>query len=354
MENYDEILERMRGRYKELTGFEPYEESDIGVRLRVLAGELFGMGVNIEWVKRQMNFTTAEGEYLDYHAEYRGLKRYSATKSVGEVIFSMSSPAVQDVVIPKGCVVATTDKEPLCYETTENVTISIGTTAVHAPVAAMEAGRKYNAAVGKITVFVTPVALVDGVTNPDALEGGCDTESDESLRSRISDSLKNIVCAANCAYYRSSAMQVEGVASVSVVPKERGAGTVDVYIAAQGAEVSDETLERVQEKLSREREVNVDVLVKKATSVAVNYYLQIETKSGYEFEDVKNSCVEALTDFVEEADTGGSLTLTKAGERIIRTEGVEDYSFANFTNRDIHLEPWQFATVGSVTVVEGL
>ena len=354
MESYEEVLERMSERYKELTGITPGEDSDIGVRLRILAGEIYSTQVNIDWLRRQTNFTTAQGEYLDYHAQQRGIARHEASKSVGNVIFSLSLPAASDVTVPKGTVVSTSDAEPLCFETVEEVIISAGTTAIHADVEAIEAGRRYNVTEGKISSFVTPVALVSSVTNPDPLEGGSDEESDENLRARLADSLKNASCATNCAYYRDAAVSVSGVSSACVVPKARGVGTVDVYIAAQGAEVSDETLVTVQEKLSKEREVNVDVLVKKASPAQVNYYLQIELASGYEFEAVKARCLQALNDFVAEARVGGTLTLTKAGERIIHTEGVEDYSFKNYTNRDIYLEPSQFAVAGSFVIAEGI
>ncbi len=355
MESYDEILLRMKEKYKTLTGIEVSGESDIGVRLSVLAGEILSTKMNIEWLKTQTSLKTATGEFLDSHGALRGLGRYKAAKAQGNVIFTLAQVLDRDVFIPKGVVVsANVYDEVLCFETVEDATVFSGDTSVHVMVRAVCEGRKYNVKAGAVNAFVTAPSLVASVTNPDAFEGGADTESDESFRKRIEESLKTPPCSTNSAYYKNAALTVSGVASAGVVPKGRGAGTVDVYIAAQGAEVSDETLKEVQELLQREREVNVDVLVKKAVPVGVNFYLQIDVKEGFDYFVVSRKCREALLSFIAESSVGARLTLTKAGEKIMHIEGVEDYSFMNFTNKNIVLEPYEFAVAGTVTVVEGV
>ena len=106
METYDTILKRMKEKYTELSGNIPAENSDIAVRLSVLAGEIYSSLVNMEWVKRQMFVSSAQGEYLDYHAQERGLERRGASYAFGSVIFSVTEPAVTDINIPAGTVVA--------------------------------------------------------------------------------------------------------------------------------------------------------------------------------------------------------------------------------------------------------
>ena len=355
MESYDEILTRMIENYESKTGITPAKESDIYVRLSVLAGEIFSTKMSLEYIKSQTQLQSASGEFLDSHGALRGLKRYKASKAFGEVIFSLSGVSDRDVLIPKGVVVsAGGDEEALCFETTQEVTILKGNTSVHANIQAVSEGRKYNVRAGSVRNFTTAVSFVTSVTNPDDLEGGSDMESDESFRERIVESLKNPPCATNCSYYKNTALSVSGVSGAGVVPKVRGAGTVDVYIAAQGAQVSDETLLKVQALLSQEREVNVDVKVQKANEVLVNYYLQIDVKDGYDFAEVKKKCKTALSDYIARSGVGGKLTLTKAGERIIHIEGVEDYSFSNYTNKDIDLSDDEFARENVITVVEGV
>lgn len=53
-ETYESILSRMQGRFQELAGFPADDASDIGIRLKVLAGELFSACTNLDWLKRQV------------------------------------------------------------------------------------------------------------------------------------------------------------------------------------------------------------------------------------------------------------------------------------------------------------
>ncbi len=46
-ETYESILSRMQDRFQELAGFPADDASDIGIRLKVLAGELFSACTNL-------------------------------------------------------------------------------------------------------------------------------------------------------------------------------------------------------------------------------------------------------------------------------------------------------------------
>ena len=54
-EEYSKVLERMRNEYYRQTGMFPDENSDIQIKMKILAGELHALGVNIDWLKRQLN-----------------------------------------------------------------------------------------------------------------------------------------------------------------------------------------------------------------------------------------------------------------------------------------------------------
>ena len=53
MESYQGILTRMEEAYRAETGQEVTAVSDLGLRLRVLAGELFRLEGELEWLGRQ-------------------------------------------------------------------------------------------------------------------------------------------------------------------------------------------------------------------------------------------------------------------------------------------------------------
>ena len=86
MDKYEEILAKMQNKYKELTGTDPDEASDIGIRLKVLAAELLSAYAELNWMKQQMFPHTASGVYLDMHADQRGITRKEGAKATGEEI----------------------------------------------------------------------------------------------------------------------------------------------------------------------------------------------------------------------------------------------------------------------------
>ncbi len=354
MMTFEEILERMKSKYTELSGNVPSENSDVSVRMTVLAGEIYSSLVNMEWLKRQMFASSAQGEYLDFHAQARGLERRKASCAAGSVIFSVSEAAVSQINIPKGTVVATSTGTPLRFETTQEVFIPAGATSVHAQIRSLETGRKNNVAAGKITVMVTPPASVEAVTNPDPCVSGTDTESDDSLRARIIESYKFASNGTNCAYYKTVSTQIEGVASAGVVPRGRGAGTVDVYVSGEGSEVSDEVLEKVQKVLSEKREVNVDVKAFRAEPESVGLYIYLDVADGYEFEEVKARCLQAVEDYICSRGVGGSVYLNHISEVIYHLEGVRDFYLPATSNHNIKCAEDRYLVPGKIIIAEGL
>lgn len=351
---YDEILSTMKEKYTELSGITPSENSDITLRMKVLAGEIYNSLVNVEWLKTQMLPDSATGEYLDYHASERGLARREAAFSQGEVIFSRMLMTVKDTLIPAKTIVATVGDDPVYFETTQDATILAETYSTIVPVRAITAGTSGNVPEKAISVIVTPITGVQEVTNPDACESGADAESDESLRVRILESIKAPSNGTNCSYYKKICEEIPTVTSAGVVPRGRGAGTVDVYVAAQGAEVSDEVLETVQAKLSELREVNVDVKAYKAQLTPVSIYLRIDVLEGYEFEDVENRCIKALSEYISTRGVGGNVLLSEAGDRIQHTRGIKEYTLFSYANSDVRCDESHCPCVGTISVKEGV
>ena len=61
---YEEIYNRMKQTYETERGDTVDEASDIAIRLRTLAGEIYNMQSSLEWTKRQFFAATATGESL--------------------------------------------------------------------------------------------------------------------------------------------------------------------------------------------------------------------------------------------------------------------------------------------------
>ena len=93
----------MKRRYQEESGFEIDEASDVAIRLRVLAGEIYNMQTTLDWTKRQFFPETATGDYLGFLARQRGLERYPAAKAKGSLTFSVNLAEYLIVIINPTC-----------------------------------------------------------------------------------------------------------------------------------------------------------------------------------------------------------------------------------------------------------
>ena len=73
MKTVDEIFEEMLSCFGEKTGVELEAGCDLAVRLYAAAAQVYALYVQADWVARQAFPQTAEGEYLDLHAQLRSL-----------------------------------------------------------------------------------------------------------------------------------------------------------------------------------------------------------------------------------------------------------------------------------------
>ena len=323
----------MKNSYSSYAGFTPAEESDIMIRLRVLAGEIYQQQAHADYIKRQLFPMTAEGEYLDLHAAERGLTRKAATTATGRVRFYPEEETHGDILIPAGTVVATyTDMRR--YITDSDTVLQSGDGNVLVDVTAEAPGAAYNARGRTICVIVTPVLGIGRVNNGLDFTNGSDEESDDELRARIVDSYVNIANGANAAYYRRLALSVEGVYSASVVGRGRGNGTVDVYISARGREVSSAVMDRVQALMDECREVNTDVQVCDPDEMNITLYIQLSVVPGYSFSAVSAEVENAVENYINGLGIGQDVLLSKVGELVYHIEGVQDYRFVESYGSD--------------------
>ena len=216
MKEWTEIYEQLRGTFAQRAGFVPSEGCDSAVRLYALAAELQSLLMQADWVLDQSFPQTAQGMYLDYHAETRGITRGAAEKAVGTLRFAAADKVTAACPIEKGTVCMTA--EGVRFETTEDAAIAVGSQWVDVPAQAAEAGAGGNVIAGTVTLLsAMPVGVVQ-CTNPAAFSGGCDAESDEALRGRVLASYQRLPNGANAAYYEQEAMRYPGVAAAKAAP----------------------------------------------------------------------------------------------------------------------------------------
>ena len=349
MKELTEIYEEMRGTFAQKAGFEPSEGCDSAVRLYALAAELEALLMQADWVLDQSFPQTAQGTYLDYHAETRGLTRAAAEKASGVLRFAAADKVTAACGIEKGTVCMTA--EGVRFETTEDAAIAVGSQWADVPAQAVEAGAGGNAIAGTITLMSVMPAGVVQCTNPAAFSGGCDAESDEALRERILASYRRLPNGANAAYYEQEALRYPGVAAAKAVGRARGIGTVNVVIATHAGVPDTELLTAVETELQKRREIAVDLKVLAPTVETVAVTAALKAASGYTFAEVKAGAQSTLEALFTGALLGKSVTTAKLLTLLCGVEGVENVHLTA-PAADVSISATELPTLGTVTLTE--
>ena len=348
-ETYDEILQRMQDKFEELAGYEADEAGDIGIRLRLLAGEIYSLGYNIDAIKKQMFPGTATGEYLDLHAQQRGLVRKEGKKAAGTIVFRLDMPLEYAVTIPAGTICTVSDGS-LNYVTTAAQTINRGSTYAWVPCKAEYSGEQYNIGSGLVNTVVTYFSVGISVNNSTSFSGGTDDESDESLRKRLFENYSNTPDGANGAYYARIAERVEGVQSALAKYDVQDPGKVTVYLGGHGDMISDDVLNEAISVLEEYTPLGIVLDVNKAYSRAVEVRVGISTENGYTFAAVSAAVEAKIREFLLSKAVGEDVYLANLGRALLEVDGVKNYVFDNMT--DIYIDDTRFAVPGYLYVTE--
>ncbi len=349
-ETYNQIYERMKNNYIESSGNNFDEASEIAVRMKVMAGEIFNAYSSLEWLKRQMFASSASGEYLDYIARERGIERRQATKAKGVLTFSVEEASSDPILIPRGTVVVTPGSNPLRFYTTEDAVLPLMTMSVSVNAEAEVAGFAGNILAGINFLPVSVPAEIVQIRNNSRFVGGADTETDSSLRERIKDTYYCVPNGMNKAYYQQLAKKVEGVKKVGVVSFARGAGTINVYVSGNEDDISQAVVDEVAQVIQSEREINLDVQVFAAVKSPYNLNVTVKAKAGYTQNDVTELITQAFEEYLSTIPMGGKLYLSSLGKYFLETDCIENYEFdMSMTNAIV---PGSQYFVSGETVIE--
>jgi len=323
--DYEQILERMQDKYRELTGFSADDASDIGIRLKVLAGEAESLYSQMSGLRSQIFAQTATDESLDLHAETRGIVRKPAIAAAGILRFTREVPSSFDIPLPRGILCSTRSDPQIHFETIEDAVLEAGETEADVPAAAVDAGVSGNVLGSKICLMITGAPGITAVSNPDAFTGGADAESDHMLRTRLLSSFENISNSTNRAFYFDAAMSHDDVVSANILPRARGRGTVDVVIACHSPEQEAGAAQDLREHLEVEKEINVDVKVYPAVRDEVDVKVEIDVEPGVHFGQAVDDCTATIRNYLSVLEVGRPLMLSRLGRELLNVEGVRNY-----------------------------
>lgn len=350
IKDQEQIYTEMRDALVSETGLAVSDSGDMAIRLRAFAAQVCSLWVQADWLERQCFPQTAEDTYLDYHAELRGLARLGAAKASGTIRFSVTEPRAADLAISSGVTCLTVGG--VGFVTTEGGVIAAGKTSCDVRAEAKEPGDSGNAAVGSVTVMAQSPVGVEACVNPASFTGGRDAESDSDLRARILASYRKLPNGANAAYYETLVLGVEGVAAVSVVPKARGIGTVDIIVADENGVPSDELIAEVERVVNEQREICVSIEVKPPEPVTVDVGVDVWPASGYTFAKAKLDAEAAVRSVFTGRALGKDLLLAKLGYEIFSCgESIMNYKLTSPT-ADVAVSAYQLPVPGSISITQ--
>ena len=349
MKTVETIYEEMLEQFGTRTGLEPVEGCDLSARLYAVAAQVYALYVQADWVARQAFPQTAQGEYLDRHAQLRGLERKEPVAARGVVRFSGEISENTDRPIPAGTVCMTAGL--IRFETIEDGLLAAGQAHVDVPVQALVPGISGNVAAGTILSMAVAPAGISACSNPSPCQGGVDREGDEQLRQRVLDTFQRLPNGANAAFYQQGALSFDPVAAAVVVPKPRGTGTLDVVVATHQGLPDRDLLDELAKYFQHRREIAVEVQVRAPQTQAVQVAVQVAPHSEYRAEQVLEEVEDAVRGWFTGQRLGHDVLLAQLGSLIYGCDGVANYAILSPTT-DVEVEQDVLPVLDTLTVEE--
>lgn len=216
VQTYEEILLRMMDRVPDT--LDKREGSIIYDALAPAAAELAQMYIELEYCFNQSFVDSADGDYLTRLCSQFGIDRKSATYTVGKGIFKNVSNEPFNVEIGSRFSI-----ENLNYVVTEKINEGIYKLQCE------EAGTFGNSVIGDLI----PIDYITGLasaTLTEVLIPGENEESDDDLRDRYFEYVRNPAYGGNIADYKRKVKLLDGVGQVKVFPVWNGGGTVKIVL----------------------------------------------------------------------------------------------------------------------------
>lgn len=274
------------------------------------------------------------GSYLDEHAKGRNIYRRAATAASGEITIA----GTVGTVIPAGSLFATAsvnDDPSVDYATTDAVTIP-DTGSVTVTVRCTQTGIIGNTGAGTIVLVASKLTGITSVTNADAITGGTETETDDSLRQRVTEYDQGqgnsfTGCAAD---YKRWAESVAGVGEATVIPAQDDTGLVRIIITdANGSPANDELCQKVYDYImqsddrnSRLAPINAYLEVSPPATINIGISATVELDEGATIESVKTALLAQLTRYLPEALDDREIKYSAIWNALSSTAGVYDHT----------------------------
>lgn len=274
------------------------------------------------------------GTYLDDHARSRAMSRRAATAANGTLTITGDANSV----IPAGSTFSTSsiNGEPsVDYKTTEEIKIpSSGTVSVYVECA--QTGTIGNTAAATVIHVGSKINGIKSVTNEEAITGGTEEESDESLIERIENYDRTLgnTYGGSPSDYKHWAESVNGVGKASVIPAQDDTGLVTIVLTDANGDPATETLREAvydhimspNDQYARLAPTGAILSVVSPTTVKLAVQATVSLSGDATIESVRSNFLKNLQAYLPEALVDKEIRYSRITRELSNSAGVYDYS----------------------------
>lgn len=293
-------------------------DSDNFVRSAAVAAVVEGIYQKLAWLYRQIFPDLADEEELLHHAAIRGLTQKAAVAAEGVAVITGSV----GVTLASGAVFTHVASGELLTSNADATVGEDGTATLS--MTAQTPGNSLNGLAGALILTSPPLGLDSSATLSAELAGGVDAESMASVLTRLLDIIRNPPAGGAAYDYRRWALEVDGVASATVLPKRRGPTTVDVVITGADGVPSQSVIDACASYINEVRPVTAEVFVYAPLVRVVDAVAQVELAAGYTLADVQAAADTAYAQSLGALLPGDTLRRSRIDTLISNLAGVVD------------------------------
>lgn len=274
------------------------------------------------------------GTYLDGQAKTRNLSRRAATAAVGTITITGAA----GTTIPTGSLFSTAavnDEPSVDYAAVTSAKIP-ESGSVTVDVQCAQSGIIGNTPANTIVLVSSKLTGISSVTNPEAITGGTEEETDESLQARIAnyDQSQGDSYVGNVSDYRRWATNVPGVGAATIIPAQDDSGLVRIILTdANGEPATEDLCEKVYNYImqpdapdKRRAPIGASVSVGPPEVVQIVVQALVELESNATLEAVKTAYAARLAAYLPEAFEDGEVKYSRVMATLAAVEGVNDFA----------------------------
>lgn len=271
-------------------------------------------------------------EWLDLHGQQVHLERHAPKSATGRVQVK-GTPGGMVMAGVVFCTPATEGGPSIEFQSMENVEIG-GDGIALIPVTAVESGTASNVSAGTVSLMAKPDKNIMEVTNPEAIWGGTERESDDDYYDRIAAEYTNsLTYLGNDSDYIRWAKEA-GAGDCIVISASEGPGTVKlVLVDGNGQPANEELVEGVYNYIVSPRNRSgrllptacARLICKPAATVTVDFTVTGLVYDGTTMEQIKEDFAAAVREVYASAKQQDVLRYNDVRPLLSDIIGVVDF-----------------------------